>query len=106
MPASIRTNLKRDQAKNDVPASVRLNLRRDAASAAAVPVPMDHDLSPQARSPESKRTRLEGNFTDAALAAMWKQTAFLARRQESRLSKKGREIRSIPERLKEEYAKV
>jgi hypothetical protein len=90
--------------------AVYLDLRgmahtRDAASAAAVPVPDDHDLSPQARSPESKRSRLEGNFTEAALAAMWKQTAFLARRQESRLSKKGREIRSIPEKFKKDYAK-
>ncbi len=36
---------------------------------------------------------------------MWQQLAFLAQRQETRLSKKGHEIRSIPERLKEEHAK-
>ena len=36
---------------------------------------------------------------------MRQQLAFLAKRQETRLSQKDREIRSIPERFKEEYAK-
>ena len=100
---SIRSNLRRQQARDDVPTSIRLDLRRDAAT---VPVPVDHDLSPQARSPENKRMRTEGgNFSEEAQAAMWQQLAFLAKRQETKQSKKGREFRSIPERFKADYAK-
>ena len=37
---------------------------------------------------------------------MWKKFAFVSSRQDSRLSKEGREIRHIPERFKDEYAKA
>ncbi len=35
---------------------------------------------------------------------MWQQLALLGKGKETRLSKKGREIRSIPEKLKDAYA--
>ena len=85
-----------------------MSIRQSLRTTATVPVPVDRDddLQLQARPPVSKRPRTEGgNFTEEARATMWQQLAFLAKRHETRLSKKGREIRSIPERFKEEYAK-
>ncbi len=40
-----------------------------------------------------------------AKAAMWNRLAFVSSRQESRLSKKGREIRQVPDRFKNEFRK-
>ena len=43
--------------------------------------------------------------TNEAKAAMWCRYAFICSRQESRLSKKGREIRQVPDRYKKEFQK-
>jgi hypothetical protein len=87
-----------------VPHSIRQNLR--AAENAPIP-DGDQDLRAVEAAPGAKRQRTDDDgLVCEAKMAMWKNFAFLSSRQDSRLSKKGREVRNIPERFKDEYAKA